>query len=79
MRKVGRGNAERLAPDAWLFFLTRSHWVSVRRVKMTGFGELNCLDPGKRFAMLIGSARALEFIYSPFDTPETASGGVILY
>jgi len=37
------------------------------------------LDPGKGLARLLRSAEALDFIYSPLDTPETASGGVIFY
>jgi hypothetical protein len=35
------------------------------------------LDPGKGLARLPHSAEALDFIYSPLDTPVTASGGVI--
>ena len=35
------------------------------------------LDLGKGLPRLTCSARALSFIYSPSDTPVTASGGVI--
>lgn len=37
------------------------------------------LDLGRGLAKLTCSARALRFIYSPLDTPATASGGVIFF
>jgi hypothetical protein len=49
---------------------------------MKGFeGNLAILaiDNGKPLAIVLCSATITNFIYSPFDTPATASGGVIVF
>jgi hypothetical protein len=49
---------------------------------MKGFeGNLAILaiDNGKPLAIVLCSETITDFIYSPFDTPATASGGVIFF
>jgi hypothetical protein len=46
---------------------------------MKGFEGVLAIDTGKQPAITLCSATITDFIYSPFDTPETASGGVIFY
>jgi hypothetical protein len=46
---------------------------------MTGFEGVLTIDIGKQPAMIHCSETITDFIYSPFDTPATASGGVILF
>ncbi len=46
---------------------------------MTRSDNICRLDRGNGLAMLNRSTGTKDFIYSPLDTPATASGGVIFY